>query len=305
LFLHERGLQDLADSLTLDWALNKLGDGAANRIAPKLEQIMEGLGIRPALASLEVHVADHCNLNCKGCDHLSPIADKWFADPEAYDQDLRKLQELFTGIRKLCLLGGEPLLHPKLAQFLFYSRSRFPKSRIQIMTNGLLLESMPESFWDACKKTSIEIVFNVYPPLYQKEKFLVNLAKTKGVSMITRRVTSFQAFMNIKGDSDPNLSFRSCEFRHIHQLQEGKLFTCVAPMVAHYFNRRYGTHIPSGGWVNIYSPNLTGWAAKKILCKSFITCSYCAPAAEQLINASFPWSTSKLDMSEWMGSFNK
>ena len=29
---------------------------------------------------LEVHLAEHCNLNCKGCSHFSPLAEKEFIE---------------------------------------------------------------------------------------------------------------------------------------------------------------------------------------------------------------------------------
>jgi organic radical activating enzyme len=287
----------LVDNLTIEWFAEKLGKGMAKIIVPKAESILEALKIKPALSYLEFHVVDHCNMNCKGCDHLSPIADKWFADPNDYARDLRQLRKLFSGIRRICLLGGEPLLHPKIVRFLFITRSCFPKADLQIMTNGILLDSMPDSFWNACKETSTEIIFDVYPPLYQKEKCLVNLARAKGVRMHPRRVSSFQAFINLKGDSDPNVAFQKCDFRFIHQLKEGKLFTCVVPMVVQYFNKRFGTHLPSAGWVDIYAPNLTGWVAKKMLDRGFSTCRYCMTGSDHY--RSFQWSTSKLLMSEW------
>jgi organic radical activating enzyme len=287
----------MIDNVTIELAAKKLSKRAAKIVVPKAEKLLEILKTKPALAYLEVHLVDHCNLNCKGCDHLCPIADKWFADPNVYARDLQQLQKLFSGIHEICLLGGEPLLHPKIVRFLFYTRSCFPKANIQIMTNGILLDSMPDSFWKACRETSTEIIFDVYPPLYQKEKRLVNLARAKGVRMISRRVSSFQAFINLKGDSDPKVGFQKCKFRFAHQLKEGKLFTCVVPMVVRYFNKRYGTNLPSAGWIDIYDPNLTGWAAKKMLDMWFSTCRYCATRLDHY--PSFQWSTSELHMSEW------
>ena len=51
----------------------------------------------PQLHRLLYHVTDHCNLNCKGCTHFSNIAEKHFADPEAYRRDLDRLTEVFSG----------------------------------------------------------------------------------------------------------------------------------------------------------------------------------------------------------------
>jgi organic radical activating enzyme len=287
----------LVDNITIEWVAQKLPKSLGKTIVRTSGRILENLKAKPALHLLEVHVVDHCNLNCKGCDHLSPIADKWFADQNDYSRDLQQLQKLFSGIHTICLLGGEPLLHPRIDRFLFSTRSHFPKTDIQLMTNGILLEKMPDSFWKACKETSTTIFFDVYPPLYAKEKRLIDLARAKGVRMHYWRASSFQASINLKGDSDLNTSFQKCPFKLVHQLKEGKLFTCVKPMVAHYFNKRYGTHIPSSNGVDIYAPNLTGWAAKTILEKGFSTCCYCPIGRDKY--PSYPWSTSKLLMSEW------
>ena len=35
---------------------------------------------RPVLDYVEFHLTDHCNLNCAGCTHFAPYADKRFAD---------------------------------------------------------------------------------------------------------------------------------------------------------------------------------------------------------------------------------
>lgn len=172
--------------MRIEWFAKKLSVRMANIIVPKAETILETLKIKPALSYLEVHLVDHCNLNCKGCDHFCPIADKWFADSNSYARDLQQIRKLFSRIYQICLLGGEPLLHPKIADFLFITRSCFPKADIRIMTNGILLDSMPDSFWDACRETHTWIIFDVYPPLYQKEKGLVDLARAGGLECAVR-----------------------------------------------------------------------------------------------------------------------
>ena len=62
--------------------------------------------------TLELHVTDHCNLNCKGCSHYAPIADGFYIS-------LEELEEYYNIIKSrgliffstLRLMGGEPLLH--------------------------------------------------------------------------------------------------------------------------------------------------------------------------------------------------
>jgi organic radical activating enzyme len=284
------------------WVAENVFGGRWSRaiIVPTVEVVMKVFRIKPGLTHLEIHLVDHCNLNCKACDHLSPIADKWFANIDIFRSDLEQLDKLFSGIHTIYLLGGEPLLHPDVESFLFIARKQFPNAKLVIMTNGLLLDKMPDSFWKSCKDTSTKLIFDVYPPLYHKEKQLLNLVKSKGVNIVSSKVQSFQACLNLKGDSDPNETFKKCCYRLIHQLKEGKIYTCAIPMVVQYFNKRFGTQLPSAGWINIYTPNLTGWGIKKALdAGGFSTCAYCSTKKDQLARASFKWSTSSLQMSEW------
>jgi hypothetical protein len=61
---------------------------------------------------LDLHLADHCNLNCCGCDNFSPLAKETFADIRVIEKDCARMSELTEGrINEIQLLGGEPLLH--------------------------------------------------------------------------------------------------------------------------------------------------------------------------------------------------
>src|SRR4030067_480702 len=83
--------------------------------------------LKPVLSYLEVQLVDHCNMNCSGCSHFSPLADKFFADIEQYDRDMKQLRQLVANIMTFRLLGGEPLLHPHVSMFLDSTRTWFPK----------------------------------------------------------------------------------------------------------------------------------------------------------------------------------
>ena len=67
---------------------------------------MRTLALAPAL---DVHVADSCNLRCRGCVHFAPLAQKRFLNLDAYEADLRTIGTI-PGIesyfRGLFLMGG-------------------------------------------------------------------------------------------------------------------------------------------------------------------------------------------------------
>ena len=145
-------------------------------IVPKIGKTLR---IKPVLAYLEIHIVDQCNLNCKGCGHFSPIADEWFIDPDIYAHDITQLKKLFSAIRVIRIMGGEPLLHPKIEQLLLQTRNSFPKADLRIVTNGILLDQMPNSFWETCKINHVSFDITVYPPVKNKMNFLFKLLHEK------------------------------------------------------------------------------------------------------------------------------
>ena len=41
-----------------------------------------------------VDIVDHCNLNCKGCGHFSPLASESFLDIETFENDFMSDEEI-------------------------------------------------------------------------------------------------------------------------------------------------------------------------------------------------------------------
>lgn len=112
----------------------------------------------------EIHLADHCNLNCRGCDNYSPLAKQELLDLEEYKRDCGRLAELFGGkMRRITFMGGEPLLHPQIEECMKISRECFPVGKICVITNGLLLPKMKDGFWKACKRYHVDITPTKYP----------------------------------------------------------------------------------------------------------------------------------------------
>ena len=112
----------------------------------------------------QVHLTFHCNLKCKGCSHFSSLAEKRHLDIKIFEKDLQRLSRLGKKhIRKIDLLGGEPLLHPEINVLMKIARKYFPKTQIVLLTNGILLPAMPNDFWKTCKKNKIIVIISYYP----------------------------------------------------------------------------------------------------------------------------------------------
>ena len=128
----------------------------------KLKAIFRLIKLRTFLVQLEIHLADHCNLNCVGCTHFSNISEAKFVDARMLENRFDRLNKLVGYIYDVRILGGEPLLHPDIIDILKITRKKFPFSKIELYTNGLLLDKMPKDFFLVCKKNKIGIYVSKY-----------------------------------------------------------------------------------------------------------------------------------------------
>ena len=112
----------------------------------------------------EIHLVEHCNLNCAACDNFSPIAEPEFVDVEEFRRDFERMGKLFNHeCNKLYLLGGEPLLHPEINELIRIARKNFISGEIDVYTNGLLLAQQPEEFWQTMRNNNIGLYVTCYP----------------------------------------------------------------------------------------------------------------------------------------------
>ena len=41
------------------------------------------------IEKIDIHITDHCNLNCVSCTHFSPLAEEFYLDIDIFDRDLK------------------------------------------------------------------------------------------------------------------------------------------------------------------------------------------------------------------------
>ncbi len=256
------------------------------------------------LLNFVYHLADHCNLNCKCCDHFSPIAKEKFADLASFEKDIRRLGELCGGYaRRINLQGGEPLLHPNAAAFAIAARNHFPVGQILFTTNGILLPKQEDRFWKVCAEYRIEIEITKYPiglP-YQEIK-----EKADAFGVICRFYGSTQSIqkctylipLDLSGKQDIRSNFNGCS--HANEcimLKDGRLYTCtVAPNIEH-FNNYFGQdlYLSEKDSIDIYQAQ-TLTQITDFLAKPIPFCRYCNVAGRRY---GIEWGQSKRDICEW------
>lgn len=249
------------------------------------------------------HVAEHCNLNCYGCNNFSPIAEPEFADVNELRQDFARLAEIFG---KRCsyvwLSGGEPLLHPEIKTIMKVARENFPYCEISIFSNGLLLSQQSDDFWKACHDNRVNIISSAYP-LNINVDVVRARAKEHGVNFNWawneedgKHDTFIIEPINLAGNSNIKLNFARCgRANNCITLRKGRLFTCTFAPHARHFNKYFNQNvvITEADSVNIYD-DFTADEILKRLAEPIPACRYC-----NLNGRAAKWGISQKNLNEW------
>lgn len=231
------------------------------------------------LPYLEFHVADHCNLNCKACEHYSGLVkEPHFPNLEKFTQDFERLHEFIDDIGIIRILGGEPLLNPELNEYVKLSRRLYPRAIIWIVTNGLLLQKMPENFFETLRQCNAGVIISFYPPLESKMPAIKKMLEEQRVKFFVYELNkTFTMKQTLNRHNHPREIFLQCLQAHCHNLYEGKIAACFLPFTTKYFNAYYGKNLPEDGALDLYDPTLTTEKLKYHLLQPFERCRYCTP----------------------------
>jgi len=254
---------------------------------------------------LSIHLTDHCNLNCKGCDSFSSIADEKYHSVRSLENDFKRIFELAAGrIDDVKLMGGEPLLHPELIKILDIAGKYFSETDISIVTNGILLLKQEPIFWETCGKNNIKVTITKYPINLHFDK-IEGRAKEHGTVLdyyetsATELKKMHKIPLNINGTEDVQTSFELCyKSNNCIMLDEGKIYTCATIPYIKYFNKRFGTNleVSENDYIDIHAVNNIE-EIFDFLCKPMPFCRYCN-TKEPVYGIN--WEKSKKEMSEWI-----
>lgn len=251
----------------------------------------------------EIHLAEHCNLNCKGCDNFSPLAEKTFPSFNSLEKDFYRIKELFSNnCTHILLLGGEPLLNPEIVKYMELSRNCFPSATVTIVTNGVLFPKMSEQFWQSCKLYNIELSVSKYPLNNECYSFGEKKSNELGINHYynnTDTKTMYKNPFSLDKIHDPNTNFILChKANNCVTLKNGRLYTCtLIPNIVH-FNKYFKTDLQvlENDGIDIYNAN-SAEQILEFLAKPTDFCKYCNLYESKF---SIKWGISKKDIQEWI-----
>lgn len=234
----------------------------------------------PRLRMVQLNLANHCNLNCKGCANYSNLEDNpSFYDFVTFEKDLHQLKKFFWGIEKIKLMGGEPLLNKCIVSYLKIARKLFPDAEIEIGTNGLCIRQQEERLFDEMKELHIKFVISIYPGTVSLQNEIEKLLTDKDVEyQVYKFKGDFMKYMSEKPVWDKQEGYKHCPARECHCMENGWLAICGRPLYIHRLNDKFKVNIPDdcGKW-NLYNTVLNPWELDQLLRTPITTCQYCGP----------------------------
>ena len=231
------------------------------------------------LPYLEIHLADHCNLNCAYCEHYSSLVNEpQFHDMAEIEHGLILLKKYIDDIGMIRLLGGEPLLNKEVGEIVRMVRNMYPHSRLKVVTNGVLLFDMPDKFFDTLRDTDTGIDLSLYPELHKSYEEVMVFFKHKGIerrSMCSQVVSFFNKKQILNPHNNQEWTFRHCYQATCHNLYKDKLGACFLPFVTKYFNKKFNTNIPEDESLDLNNKDLTTEKIRRFLLMPMERCKWC------------------------------
>ena len=267
----------------------------------RMRSMAEKLIPKSELQLLVVNVCDHCNLNCWGCDHFSPLSPARFEDPDRIRKDLNRLHELIGDrVKIFSVMGGEPLLHPRINEILNSVSEVFPESEIRLDTNGTLLMKMDDDFFRICREKNVMLVVTKYPIEFDYDR-AAEMLSSKGVRFRCGPEgikTSYHLPLDLAGGQDPRQSFMSCfHVDSCQMLTEGRIWPCTVAPNMHIFADCFGKELPmtEEDGIDLYTIG-SGKELFEKLVTPMPACRFCN-IGKRTFN--HPWKVSGKKMEEW------
>lgn len=275
---------------------------------------------RPMLTYYEYQTAHHCNLNCFHCTNFSNVlSGPAMGDLELYKKDVVRLKELFWNVGRMRFQGGEPLLNPKLPEFISVTREAFPVADMAVLSNGLLIPKADPALFEAMRKYHVYFWLSGYPPTYRMKDKIIARCDAEGIPISIMPEIEQWRMESIKAlGAPPSTNWKKaqkwwsqCPARDSHLLKDGYLYYCcfTSPLIPALYDR-LGMDIKDNHmWqhldnlrFDLSDPKLDGWAISQKLDHVHECCLYCVNRWPNVKNVSWrvcPSAQIKVEDYDW------
>jgi len=184
---------------------------------------------------LEINVVYGCNLNCNYCAHLSNYLKGYVCTDDIEQWYNTWSQRLIP--QQFSVLGGEPLLHPHLPKILRLTKEHWGQSKLQLVSNGLLLAEQSADVWSALQETDILVSLSRHTQnqrFVEKQDTGIQLLETYGIRHEIRpSYIDWRKYYRVHNgkilpySSNPSRAWNNCYLKHrCMTLMDNAVFKC-------------------------------------------------------------------------------
>ena len=238
---------------------------------------------------IETHITDACNLKCRGCSHFSPLAEPHNKDLGEFRREFERLAEI-EDVWTIRLMGGEPLLNPDFMEYCRIARSLFPRSKIALVTNGLL-GSRLQPYTGELHELGINVTMSDY---HLAEQYTPVLTERHDKGSL------YNVSLDPTGSKDRDAMFRRCDIKAMGCtfLRDGRIYLCSVAGTIRTFWDYFGIDY----WVNQDDTSIDIFTHTAEEIEDFISqpcelCRFCD--IDRRINSFQPWERSRKEITEW------
>jgi len=206
-----------------------------------------------------------CNLKCEYCSHFGRYAQGIvpFDDLSFWYKSWN--HKILPG--SIRIMGGEPLLHPALVEIFRMTKNDWIGSRVELITNGLLIPKMTGEFFTSIRENEVSVTVSrhfddpEYNRLFQPG---IDLLRSHGIEPNISQSNWFwtkyyqlnEQGMAVPFQSDPEKAWQNCFVKlNCMTLHDNKLYRC--PQLACAAYARKNNRIPKDWDIVLGYPALT------------------------------------------------
>jgi organic radical activating enzyme len=212
---------------------------------------------------LELNAAEHCNLRCVECSHLSPYVPTAAAEIARVHHDLAALSPVLH-CEAFRFVGGEPLLNKRIVELIRIVRESGIADRVVVVSNGTLIDRMGDEFFHSIDGLEISL----YPEV-DVDASKIATARSRcakfGVHLSVDDKPEFRKIQidrEIEDDSIVRLIYGSCRNAHVsvcHAFHNGYYYKCSRPIFSDAYLALKGSPVENLArvdGVDLHAPDL-------------------------------------------------